>query len=374
MQGSGSGAKLSVHGGATTTTTEKLLTSISSDGRAMSSYSPLVTKSTIKQAKADFKARGRPTLSSLEQRQLERSIQLDRRAWGTKEREKRKAEATRKRTIEAGRKEQGEREGKAPRGEDGRRRCDRFGYLSSQLHLGAFLGAGIQIQPRNEATEHAEKVGENAEDRMEEEESFGDSGVDDETLINALASPKANKSDGSEQTRADSAVSVSAPFLAAVPQHLAAEPPRTTTDEPSDFWDELDSSTQIARELASEEPAKPPKSFSHRPAIRTATILPPGVTLASRGAGKAPPKWAPAIERDRVLMPPPMMRPPQRPPRSSRQPRLLRPPFESQETGRPLVRAVGSIPKPAANLTFFTKWELEAFVDEDLQLTQALPG
>ena len=333
----------------------------------MSSHSPNVTKSTIKQAKADFKARGRPTLSALEQRQLERSIQLDRRAWGAKEREKRKAEATRKRTVEAGRREQGESESKALRGEDGRRRCDRFGYPSSQLGMGAFLGGRVRMQQRREVAESAEKVEEDAGERMEEEESFGDSGVDDETLINALASSKAAKSE--EQTRADSSVPVSAPSLAAVPQHPAAELPPTTIDEPSDFWDELGSSTQIARELASEESAKPPKSSSHRPAIRTATTLPPGVALAS-GA----PTSAFYTARDRKLMPPPMMRPPPKPLSDSRQLRVTRPPPGPSDAGRPMARAVGSRSKPATNATYFTKMELETFVDEDLQLTQAVPG
>ncbi|TKA39908.1 hypothetical protein B0A54_10259 [Friedmanniomyces endolithicus] len=334
----------------------------------------MVTKSTIKQAKADFKARGRPTLSALEQRQLERSIQLDRRAWGAKEREKRKAEATRKRTVEAGRREQGERESKALRGEDGRRRCDRFGYPSSQLDMGAFLGGGIRMQQRKEVAESAEKVEEDAGERMEEEESFGDSGVDDETLINALASSKAAKSEESQQPRADSAVPVSALFLTAVPQHSAMEPRPTTIDEPGDFWDELGSSTQIARELASEEPAKPPKSSSHRPAIRTATTLPRGVTLASGGAGKAPPKSALDTARDRKLMPPPMMRPPPKPLSDSRQPRVSRAPPGVPDAGRPMARAVGSRSKPATNATYFTKMELETFVNEDLQLTQAVPG
>ncbi|KAK1056256.1 hypothetical protein LTR74_015042 [Friedmanniomyces endolithicus] len=339
----------------------------------MSSHSPMLTKSTIKQAKANFKARGRPSLSALEQRQLERSIQLDRRAWGVKEREKRKAEVTRKRTVEAGRREQGEKESKALKVEEGRRRCDRFGYLSSQLNMGAFLRGGVRIQQSNEVAECAEKVEEDAGDRLEEEESFGDSGVDDETLINALASPKATKSEESEQPRADSAVPVSAPSLTAVPQHSAAQPP-TTIDEPSDFWDELGSSTQIARELASEEPAKPPKSSSHRPAVRTATTLPPGVTLASGGAGKAPPKSALDTARDRKLMPPPMMRPPPKPLSDSRQPRVSRAPPGPSDAGRPMARAVGPKSKPATNATYFTKMELETFVDEDLQLTQAVPG
>ncbi|KAK0362740.1 hypothetical protein LTR02_009425 [Friedmanniomyces endolithicus] len=340
----------------------------------MSSHSPMVTKSTIKQAKADFKARGRPTLSALEQRQLERSVQLDRRAWGVKEREKRKAEATRKRTVEAGRREQGERESKALRGEEGSRRCDRFGYLSSQLHLGAFLGGGVRVQHRKEVAERAEKVEDDAGLRMEEEESFGDSGVDDETLINALASPKATKSEESEQPRADSAVPVSAPSLTAVPQHSAAQPPPTTIDEPSDFWDELGSGTQIARELASEETAKPPKSSSHRPAIRTATTLPRGVTLAPGVPSKAPPKSASDTERDRKLMPPPMMNPPPKPLSDSRQLRVSRPPPSIPDAGRPMARAVGSRSKPATNATYFTKMELETFVDEALQLTQVVPG
>ncbi|KAI7380127.1 hypothetical protein KC328_g12956, partial [Hortaea werneckii] len=58
---------------------------------------PVVQRQTIKQAKAAYKSRAQQPLSDAEKKQLERSIELDRRAWRTKEQERKKAEALKKR-------------------------------------------------------------------------------------------------------------------------------------------------------------------------------------------------------------------------------------------------------------------------------------
>ena len=90
---------------------------------------------TIKQAKAAYKSRGQPSLTEKEKRQLDCAIELDRRAWRSKEADKRKAEAAKKRLEN----EQKQKEELERLRLGSQRRCDRFGYKSSQMHLGAFL-------------------------------------------------------------------------------------------------------------------------------------------------------------------------------------------------------------------------------------------
>ncbi|TKA75082.1 hypothetical protein B0A55_05590 [Friedmanniomyces simplex] len=342
----------------------------------MSTNPPLITKRTLKQAKADFKARGRPTLSALEQKQLERSIQLDRRAWGVKEREKRKADAARKRAVENEKREQGEREKKALAVGEGRRRCDRFGYLGSQLCLGAFFGGGGEVGKRGEVRDEGTvKVEGDDRLRVDEEEAFGDDGVDDETLLDALASPKCIKSERPQHPQSDSAVPVPVSPRATVLRRSATEPPFTMADELGDFWDELGSSTQIARELASEDPKPGPNATGSKSAIQTARSIPHVIIFhPPPRAGNTRPKSALKSDWDRKLMPPPMMKPPPRPLRNSRHPPVPRPPLGIIKVSQPLARTASSVPQPAAKFSFFTKTELEDFVDDDLQLTQVAPG
>ena len=148
---------------------------------------PLVKRQTIKQAKADFKARGRPTVSDLEKKQIERAAQLERRAWGAKERAKSKTETLRKKR-ESERREQEDRE-RARMGTQ--RRCDRFGHKSSQLHLGGFFGPASKgiVQPPPKPDQDPPEV-----DSLED-------GVDDESLLEALEWPgeQAHQKYGLEQ-------------------------------------------------------------------------------------------------------------------------------------------------------------------------------
>ncbi|KAK3646466.1 hypothetical protein LTR56_008564 [Elasticomyces elasticus] len=420
----------------------------------MSSHPNVITKRTIKQAKADFKARGRPTISVLEQKQLERSIQLDRRAWGVKEREKRKAEAAKARRVEKERSEKDAREKKALAG--GKTRSDRFGYASSQMHLGAFFGGG---GVKNEDVKSETKVEVKAEN---EDDMFGDDGLDDETLLETLKSPvgtfdipqlgveakgtaelPATTRSAPQQCHAQLSVTsrtidsgtltgvARSPFGAkavartsSTASRAQTEPPAAVACDPSDFWDDLESSTQIARDLAFDEPkveAAPPTvqhqsrtATQRKPITKTSannkTL--PGHFFPSRLSGTAsklpepapppqPPMRAlsfaeitgapvhltappskPAIdaERDRKLRPPPMMkrhvtmRPPPQPVRQSR-PAISMPPPPITTTTRTPHSMARPISKPSTKpVVLFTMTELENFVDDDLQLTQVAPG
>ncbi|KAK5741095.1 hypothetical protein LTR17_004245 [Elasticomyces elasticus] len=423
----------------------------------MSSHPNVITKRTIKQAKADFKARGRPTISVLEQKQLERSIQLDRRAWGVKEREKRKAEAAKVRRVEKERSEKEAREKKALAG--GKTRSDRFGYASSQMHLGAFFGGGGG-GVKKEDVKSETKVEVKAEN---EDDMFGDDGLDDETLLETLESPAsafdipqssveamvaaelpATTRSGLQQCHSQLSVTprttdsgtligvARSPFDAkaiAKTSSLTAsraqtEPLAAVACDPSDFWNDLESSTQIARDLASDEPkvVAAPAIVQHHsrtaPQRKAITKTPannktlPGHFFPSRLSGTAskvpepappppPPMRAlsfaditgapahltatpsrPAIdaERDRKLMPPPIMKRPvtmRLPPQSVRQsrPAISMPPPPITTTTRTPQTMARPVIKPSTKpVVLFTRTELENFVDDDLQLTQVAPG
>ncbi|KAK5678184.1 hypothetical protein LTS10_009354 [Elasticomyces elasticus] len=418
----------------------------------MSSHPNVITKRTIKQAKADFKARGRPTISVLEQKQLERSIQLDRRAWGVKEREKRKAEAAKVRRVEKERSEKEAREKKALAG--GKTRSDRFGYASSQMHLGAFFG-GAGVKKQEVKSEIKVEVKAENEDDM-----FGDDGLDDETLLETLESPvgafdiqqlgveakvtaelPATTRSALQQSHSQLSMTNDSGTLPAVARtpfgakavaktssltaaRAQTEPLAAVACDPSDFWNDLESSTQIARDLAFDEPkvAATPAIVQHqartatqrKPTTKTPANIKtlPGHFFPSRLPGTASkfpepspppplpmralsfaeitgapvhltaPPSKPAIdaERDRKLMPPPMMkrpvtmRPPPQPARHSRHAIYMPPPpintttRTSQTMARPVV-------KPSTkHVVLFTMTELENFVDDDLQLTQVAPG
>lgn len=99
---------------------------------------------TTKQAKAAFRARNGASVTQAELRQLERSLELQRRAELAKEREaKRKALLLQKKERE---KENAAKlaldQGRRTLGTQ--RTVDRFGYKSSQFHLLGFFGKGVE--------------------------------------------------------------------------------------------------------------------------------------------------------------------------------------------------------------------------------------
>ncbi|KAK5110575.1 hypothetical protein LTR62_005768 [Meristemomyces frigidus] len=311
----------------------------------------VVKKATIKQAKADYKTRGRPSLSDLEKRQLERSIQLDRRAWGIQEREKRKAEATLKKKQERERLELGRRRVVQM---GSQRRCDRFGYKSSQFHLKRFFGCGGAKRDSEEAV-------------AVEDEGFGDEGLDDDTLLEALGSPSCERESEVVQVELDISQTVKPPIIKISTTNVDKSADREVEDV-CDFWDELESSTQIARELddGEDQPQKQQTPSAERaPMLRGGTVT---IDFARPISGVTiPATKGTTIAADRKLMPPPAL------PQKCHFPavRVMNPPHKTSFIAPQLPP-----PIPAVNAVHpsFSLSELENFVDDDLQLTQMAPG
>ena len=365
---------------------------------------------TLKAAKAAYAKRGRPTLSTREQKQLNRSVELEERAKKSRDQAKRRADAIAKRQVE-------ERRQKAMEDEASRlatqRRCDRFGFKESQTHLGAFLGV--------------KRVG---KDQEEEEEEFGEA-VDDEALLDALEMPAAEGPAGSV---VDASEMFRMPVLPAL--HVVEVGPRAVPLAPSpqldvnDVWDDYDlgSSTQIARELDSEPACKP--ASERIEAEKRNDSFDAGefnLTVDEMEELDAPPRPQSRDALDRKLMPPPML--PSKSTKSTSSsalsgtvnsranvlsidlelydtdwllddadliddPQIWSFPLSSKKPIWPPVQSI-QIPKPAMPQTFvsnvstmvmptpmqyirqatgFTLSELEGFMDDDLQLTQAQPG
>ena len=200
---------------------------------------------TSRQVKAAYKARGQPTISEREQRQLQRAVELDRRAWKAKETEKRRAEAVQKRVE----KERKEREDRA-RLLYNQRPADKFGFKGSQLHLSAFFGNGAgkklsTIEDGNHSMTLVDGYSDVSEDDF----------VDDDTLPSVLGTT-VSKDTG--DIRDQGARSAQAPSALIVSSNQPEPPMNLRTTVPSDdtlaeFLDELGSSTQVAREIASEK-------------------------------------------------------------------------------------------------------------------------
>lgn len=214
---------------------------------------------TIKQAKAAYKSRGAPALSEREKKQLDRSIELERRAWRVRETEKRRGDAAKKKLE----REKREREVQARLQMTSQRRCDKFGHERSQMHLGAFLNkkpTEVIVKPNIllNATENGDdSFGDNGLD-----DSFGDSGLDDDTLLEAaerLQNPRSaqrRKHDSESCTPSAGAVAVKP-----VPTSDSRSLVDSTVEDPSFLLDDLASSTQIARELSADEPLAPHKDI-----------------------------------------------------------------------------------------------------------------
>ena len=204
---------------------------------------------TLKQAKAAFKARGSTTVSTTERRQLERGAVLLERAERTKEQEQRRKDLSKKKA---------DKEAKVlkscavPSLFGTQRRLDRFGHKSSQFHLGAFL--------KPKPTVPAAPVA-----KQQRDEPWEDDDVDDDTLLDLAAeSPVA---------------------LIKTPAKVPSQPTPSkarkivscTTDDFASWDDFLERSSQLARELATEQktdvlvsPMPPPKqSFARIPSFNS---------------------------------------------------------------------------------------------------------
>ena len=290
---------------------------------------------TIKQAKAAYKARGRPSISEKEKKQLERAVELDRRAWRTREAEKRKAEAAKKRTE----KENKEAEERRKAHIGSQRRYDRFGFRGSQMHLGAFLGKKREVR----SEQQKENVGQ--EDGLDGQDEFGDGELCDVTLLDALEGVQDVQTSlatkASTKPVLQSLTDRSHPKpISGTPTHKPEPPPPPETDMDS-FWDDLESSTQVARELSTESPPNQKLnekslsvSFSSGDFDLTAQ------ELEELEQSIYLPKKA---DLERTLMPPPAL---------------------------PVKRLEAT----AAADIGFTMSDIEQYIDDDLQLTQADPG
>lgn len=374
---------------------------------------------TLKQAKAAFKARDENPITEREAKQLERALQLDRRAWALREREKTRADLTKKRLAQE----------KAQKDEERRlgtqRRRDRFGFKSSQFHLGAFFQKpGVNLAEGNAVAEEnkSEAVGDmgrrheqgrdagvvaqhNAADDDEFEDEFEDS-VDDESLLEALQSPEsvrtmkpAEKSPSytksATTTAAAAATSMPPPPLPLSKMTLKPPVPASArvsapTPNPPPFDQEwhsfLSSSTQIARELSDTQESSPPHR-SNPPEPIAAAAAPPAQepprtnSFSSAGSSSSsfdlteddlekldpttPSAGAAKRDEERARMPPPPLPLPGVLKQGSRQ-------GSEKEKGNDFRKDAPRPTHPAARMNqSFTMTELESFVDEDLQLTQA---
>ena len=287
---------------------------------------------TLRQARAAYKASTNGAVSEAERKRLDRLVELDRRAWRAKETEKRRLELAKK---------------KAEKGEKERtnvylatqRKCDKFGYKSSQMHLGAFFGNTGMTES---ATKH---VGDRAE-TWEDDEEFGDEALDDQVLLEAL-----NKDDsrlpayapapfGNRHTPAETPLKPPEQF-----QHTAS----VSADDLLELQD-FGSSTQGARELDTE--MLPKREATNKP-IRTTSSCSTGEfgtfelddedleELDEFGDQAPVEQKLRTITEDSILMPPPPLPPP------------------------PIASA-----SPVRLQSGFTVAELEYFIDDDIQLTQ----
>lgn len=351
---------------------------------------PTVLKHTTKSAKAEFKARGRPSLTAKEQRQLERAIELDKRAERIKQAEQRRGEAAKKRAEKEGREKEKEKE-KAKFGQQdtrtaqlgSQRRCDRFGYKSSQFHLGAFFGrprpAGGATPPQHEQMGPVQQA---------DEDAFGDDDLDDDSLLEALQAPTNPQSqrvalEGKDGPLTTSALMPPPPLPRPRPRKIDQQAPtndqlsqvcdspattRPQLEDMASFFDELESSTQIARELN--------ESGQNDDFADAVLLLDARTTSFSSGSldlsvedldaldpsKSARPPTAPPVTNTRPSMPPTV------PPVNQQQK-----PQHSLEQPRPAATRGPFLPPSSLCCSVdlgFTSSQLETFIDDDIQLTQ----
>ncbi|GAB7360035.1 hypothetical protein MBLNU230_g7558t1 [Neophaeotheca triangularis] len=319
---------------------------------------PSARKQTIKQAKASFKSRNNCPISDKEKRQLERGLELDRRARWAREKEKRKTDAQ---------KEKAERD-KAQKHAvvlSTQRVGDRFGFKSSQRHLGAFFGGGAksgpaQNQPVLNETSNYEATGE----QEEAEDGFGGDELDDDSLLEAFETPKDIEPPKASQFARDLFLMPPPPLKRAnVP--MADATPAYSEDDLSWLEDDMESSTQIARDLDSLSRSAVEDAKED---ARTASFGSSDFDLTPEEIDMLDPPKQSKDDQARILMPPPPTpAPTARKQKSSRNSeKELRPQTDKQSAVSPA--------QPTSSDPGFTLSQLESFVEDDLQLTQAAPG
>jgi hypothetical protein len=341
---------------------------------------------TIKQAKAAYKNRSEQPLTEREQKQLERSVQLDRRAWGIREREKNRVDLAKKRVAQD----------KAHKDEERRigtqMRNDKFGFKSSQFHLGAFfrkpgpaLSTSLTESKVDIVNEHSEilrpgdedeAIGPIPEDGMDvEEDEYED--VDDESLLEALQSPEFARFNKTQlDNRAKPDFSMPPPprpaFVQPISKPLAESPAQPETD--FEWHDFLESSTQIARELSTETSTShisPPRVPPTKEPLRTGSFSSGSFELTEDDIEQLDPTPRPRTTtehsvkqtgalNERMKLPPPPL-----PAKRSGQARI------NDGTGAAIESTYPVKTLHAPDDIGFSMTQLESFVEDDLQLTQA---
>ncbi|KJX96621.1 hypothetical protein TI39_contig611g00002 [Zymoseptoria brevis] len=335
---------------------------------------------TIAQAKASFKARGRPSLTDKQQKQLQRACELEQRAERIKEQEKKRAAAAVKK--KAGGQDGKERQ-KAFLGTQMRR--DKFGYKSSQFHLGAFLRTGGKQDERQTGSLVVQ------DEVVKDEDLFEDDGLDDEMMLSALEAVPTLDTNGQsgknivvQETVKHSKMLPPPPIPRLPTTHKPPRPAQSPNAEEdlSSFWEDLDSSTQIARDLDDSS-----TDFDNDVASSLNTSFGSGsFDLTAEELDKLDPPPVPAVSvaKTRTLPAPSVsMLPPPLPAKRTPIPASHMPPpkkphsIPAKETKRQNASKCPFLPAESLYCSpdlGFTLSQLENFVEDDLQLTQAVPG
>ena len=347
---------------------------------------------TIKQAKAAYKTRAEQPLTEREKKQLERSIQLDRRAWGLREREKNKLDLAKRRAAqEKAQKEEERRIGT-------QRRNDKFGFKSSQFHLGAFFHKpgpaplanvkDCKVDIGNEQSDVPKTVTtttpevEMNDNKDQTEDLDGDSqdeyeGVDDESLLEALQSPEVVRiKPVSPKVQAQSAISMPPPPRPAFVSSTSNNTAQSTVQKAEDLeWqDFLESSTQIAREISAEAPAidlQPTHVPAAKETLRTGSFSSGSFEFTEDDIEQLDPTPCPRVKQgptqeqtkaasERMAMPPPPL-----PVKQCTQV------WEQKNIRGCLDPKYVTQPVNNQDDLGFSMTQLESFVEDDLQLTQA---
>jgi hypothetical protein len=338
---------------------------------------------TIKQAKAAYKSRTEQPLTEREQKQLERSVQLDHRAWAIREREKNRLDSAKKRVAEE----------KAKKDEERRlgtqRRNDKFGFKSSQFHLGAFFrkpapggqagadGAAVK-GGRDEDCKATDSAVENMEFGEEDEDDYED--LDDETLLEALQSPevvRASKAPLTDQSKPIFSMPPPARPDAARPTTNVAHPPSEPIDQDLEWQDFLESSTQIAREIEAETPSSPcvgTRTPTVQETLRKGSFSSGSFDLTEDDFEQLDPTSHTAVDNghhakrqhgkaaeERLKMPPPPLPFPRGQPKSENQGKCQSETTASVSNSSVMTEDLG-----------FTMTQLESFVEDDLELSQSV--
>ncbi|KAG8627188.1 hypothetical protein KVT40_004671 [Elsinoe batatas] len=247
---------------------------------------------TAKQAKAAFKTRGATYVSEAEKKRLERGAELLRRANRIKAQEAKKKEWQNKQAKDASKQNEVNL--------SSQRRLDKFGYASSQFHLGKFFKSApntIDNVTKIEVQEQTEMA-----DDTDPEDETPTSPIDMDMFLDSSTQIAKDLS-------ADDCRTVSAPLPGLSPVKKELNFPSFSSDFDDDTIAELDGVVEELRRSsqspvksqspAAIEPYKEPIEAISKHSENT-TLLPPGKTA----------KASPAAGLPRNAMPRPMLPPP----------------------------------------------------------------